>query len=426
MKKFFFLILSVISSVTLFSQETSDLDSYFEDASDIEEAVVVKEEKTSAAQNSFLSSIKFSGNLTSSLGGGLIRKDGENDFTGYLELKNHFYIDSAKSGLYKIHGDIYTSLPSAASSEKSEGADIITLRELYFDYLLLSRAYITAGKKKTTWGYPRLFTSDSKDSSGSLDIAGNGITYDSSMNTNILADTLYGTSAQLRLPVKNGTLSALAFYRSSSSELSEENISWCFSAEFVLWNISFNLFGRKNPNQKASAVTSGLITYQPHVAGFETKTSLASFDIYAQELLKFTSVKKMLKVFSDTDTLHSSVTTAGFYRLFSFNEFDFGFNGEYQLEYIFSPEDGQEDLFHRTFAEAGLLRLGKKNNISIGLDWLHKYQEEEGYVKGGINIGGIFSCADWRTGFKATYEVKEEADLTEFVFGSWIKFTFNY
>lgn len=422
MKYFLFLVLFLFFLFPSFAQtdesDFSDLDYLFEDAQDVN-SPVVNEKAQKVLKEAESSPLVFSGKLTSSLGAACENKNNDFDFTGYMELKNNFYIDVSKKDLYKIHADIYTVLPYSQTSS----SNLLSLRELYFNSLILSRLYLTVGKKKINSGYPRLFSADTKDVTSSLDITGNGISSTSSMNTNILSDSLENTSVTLILPLNNLSFSALAFYPSYSQNLDSQNISCAFSFEFLLFNTSFNFFARKNLSKKSQAVLSGTVPYQPHVAGFEFKSSFLSFDFYAQELLKFISVKEFFKC--NYDTLDSSVSTLGFYRIFDFKDFTFAFNAEYQCEYLFT-ENLSSDFMQRSFFEAGLLRLGKKNNISLGISNLHKYEALEGYAKFGINIAKVFAFADWQSGIKASYNFKEEDNKVQILFASWLKFTFNY
>ena len=429
LKKFFLFVLLSAAAVS-YAQDFTDaemeenLDSVFEDASDVD-SPVIKEADRDSDSHAF-NGIAFSGKLSSSLGGGVIRENSENDFTGYFDFKNNIYADVKDDRTYSVHGDILIELPYAESSKTVSAADIVKLQELYFNYILASRAYITAGKKKSVWGYPRLFVADSGDFSGKIDFTDNGISYDSTMNTNVLSDSLYGTSVLVRVPLWTGTVSALAFYRGDSSELSMENVSWCFSAEFVLLDASINFFGRKNPNEKSSSVQSGLVKYSPHCIGAEIKRSFLGFDVYAQDIIRFKSVKKLASFWKEDDVLESSVATAGFYRMLDIKESVFSFNFEYQCEALFNSLESEDAFMQRFFLEAGIKNLGKKHNIAVGSDWFHDIDGSSGFIKLGVNAGSVFKYTDWRTGVKVEYSSGGENFLEKLTVGSFLRFTFNY
>lgn len=429
LKKFFLFVLLSAAAVSyaqdfIDAEMEEDLDSVFENASDVDSPVIKETDRDSDARA--FNGIAFSGKLSSSLGGGFIRENSENDFTGYFDFKNNLYADIKDNKTYSVHADVFLELPSEESSKTVSAADIIKLREFYFNYLFASRTYITAGKKKSVWGYPRLFVSDGGDYSGRIDITGNGISYDSTMNTNILSDSLYGTTVQIRIPVWTGTISGLALYRGNSSELSMENVSWGFSAEFVLFDASINFFGRKNPNEKSSSVQSGLVKYSPHCIGAEIKRSFFGFDVYAQDIIRFKSVKKLASFWKEDDVLESSVATAGFYRMFNVRDSVLGFNFEYQCESLFNSSESQDDFMQRFFLEAGIKNLGKRHNIALGSDWFHNADASSGFVKFGINADSVFKYTDWRTGIKAEYVSSKDAFLNKLTIGSFLRFTFNY
>ena len=119
-----------------------DFDSIFEDAEDLDEAVVEeKENKTSTPiqviASAFSSMVRFSGKFTADTGI-VFAHTNEDHFSGYLTIGNTLYMTVTPVSFFSVRGSFYTGYDNGFA---------VTVPVFYFDYFVLNRVFISAGKK---------------------------------------------------------------------------------------------------------------------------------------------------------------------------------------------------------------------------------------------------------------------------------------
>ena len=355
--------------------------------------------------------LRLSGSLTSSLGYGQQRTDDDITNSGYFDFYNYLYLYARPDTYLTVRASIVTNFP------KERELPILSFQELYFDYLVCDKIYVTAGKKGTTWGYTRLFTTDfdeakkaEYDESNAKIIGG--------FSTNVLSDSIEAISCMLRIPFWTGMFSAIALYKGDGSSMDMEDMSYAASIEVTVWKTAINLFGRKNPNE--SRYTSATIS--SHLMGFEVKRTVLGADVYVQEIAQFPSIRNMKHLFFEHDkTVFSShLVTAGLYRWWDKHDPNIGFNIEGQLEYL----PATNEYFRRVAFDGGLRRIGPKKNIKIGFAWVHNVDSGIGYVKPGISVANVLPHADWSTGLQIEYGSDDYK--TKYTFGTYLKISTSY
>lgn len=393
--------------------DLDEVDSLFMNAEDRDEAVITEEEKSGTDYNVQLGTIKFpievTGSMNTEFGGAFIRQSMINDATIYFDFKNYVYFTTRPDKYLALKGVVKTSMPKDSSD--SESNHLLYLYEMYFDYLMFNRLYITAGKKKSVWGNIRLFSSYYDDKSDDSDNKSNDS--DDNVNdaqfTNILYDSRDYISGILKLPVGNHTFTALAMYNEESSKTSPgtKDMSLAASAEFILFGTSLNFFGRRFPLRYGADSAN----FQLPIVGMEMKRTIFGFDIYGQSMGRVLRSDDGYKVFSsklkDFKCFNRVISTAGIYRLWTGSTPYVGFNFEWQS--IFRPEvDENESHFTNRLAfEFGMAKLGPEKNIKIATQWNHNISDKTGFVKSGIIFSRVMPHCDWRNGIK--YEYGKEA-----------------
>ena len=143
-----------VSSAQLSSEDEISLDdefdSLFEDSVDVEEPVQSEEKKEkhtiTIGTDNFKIPLRFSGHLEAECGLGYVNEDGSSSATGGLKFKNDLNFNTR----------IDKTLAIKATMRTESGSWQFSVYEMYFDYVLLSHLYITAGKKNTSWGNIRI------------------------------------------------------------------------------------------------------------------------------------------------------------------------------------------------------------------------------------------------------------------------------
>lgn len=412
MRKLFITSLFLLLGVFTFSQtaeeifnesgEDFDIDDIFDTGEDAETPLVTETNDNTITINNYSIPLTFSGNLSAELGVGYINdREAESRKTGYIDLKNRLYLTSFPTKDLGVRAIFLIAFPSYS----------FAVEEVYFDYILNDMLYITAGKKSTTWGYVRLFTTDLKDSRNDK----NGFGFD----TNILSDSGSGTSVLLRFPFWTGTISAICLYRGKNTEPKMSDMDFAGSIEMTMYNTVVNVFGRKYPGEDSELkpINNGLL------GGIELKRTILGFDIYGQGIAKFKDNQKVKELVKDSkldrSTFGDIVYTLGLYRWWDDFDPNIGFNFEFQEEFI--PDS--KTHIRRIGFDGGVKRLGPRKNIKIGTEWMHSISDKTGYVKPGIIISGLFHHANWNNGVKFDYK---DGSLKKITFGSYIEINLNY
>ncbi len=422
----------MLSSSAVFAQEESTGDDYsefFENAGDIDEPVITGEPNPATNYAVSLGSLQFpievSGKMTSELGLAYVRKDTEEDVTGYFDFKNYIYFTTRPDKYLALKGTIKSSLPADSDDELDNQSNYFYVYEIYFDYLMFDRIYVTAGKKKTVWGNIRLF-SDTKEYEGDED----------ALCTNILYDSLDHMSGIIKIPVSNHTFTGLAMYRGGTGNDSPgtKDMSFAGSAEFIFFNTSINFIGRRFPIKDSEIVLQKPELHKNSILGLELKRTIFGFDIYGQGLGKLSenedaSLRKVFKSkFDDLTAFEKIISTGGVYRMWTGKTPYFGFNFEFQNIYTPEPEEDKKFFVNRFASYMGIAKLGPNKDISIGVQWNNNITEKTGFVKPGINFSKVLPHCDWRFGAKYEYGYDElvKGYSTKLTLGTYITISMDY
>lgn len=441
-----------------FSDDFGDL---FSGAEDTDEAVVTETESSGTDTTFNIASLsiplKMSGDLDAELGAALINEDGETSGTGYFDLLNYLFFTARPDKYMAVKGSLKTSLIDSEEAEEENQNKYFYLYELYFDYIMMDKVYITAGKKKTVWGNIRLFSNDDDFEND-----------DDALYTNALYDSRYNISGILRVPFGFSTLTLLTMYRGGDDEPTHRDLSYAGSIEAVLFGTSINLFGRTFPSRYGSQKKY----YSNPIIGAEVKRTIFGIDIYAQAIGRVDSNKTLREFWKPElywrSSYEKAVFTAGFYKLFTEHFPYFGINAEFQSIYYpndvvhyvsgssgnsFKYLDDLENeagysayeatlkegesgyttvvdydkgtLQNRLIVDVGLTKLGPSRNMKVGVQWFHDFDAEKGYVKPAFVASRIFPHCDWQTGFKWEYS-KDQKYFGKITIGTYFKFSLDY
>ena len=395
MKKISILLLISFFSLSLFAQDFEaddsgdfdDFDSIFAEAEDLDQAVVEEEKKPeTAAQvvaSAFSSMVHFSGSFSGDVGIAYAHlrdeDDDDDNASGFFSLKNTLNMTVTPASSFAVRGSFYTGIDNGFKFDVSS---------LYFDYLLLDRIYISAGKKSISWGNIRLFNSSyygEGTHSGGLYCTG-------PRYADIFSEDGAPLAMDIRYPWSWGTLTFAATGNSTDS-VKPNSFNYYGSLEFSVLNTNFNLYA-KRPAKNTDPVRTNL-------AGLEIKRTIFGFDTYAQGLVRIKDIKSFNKV----EGYDYVVATAGLYRLWESFEPNLGFNIEYQHEWNPSSE---REHYDRIAFEGGLKRIGKNKNVKVGVLSHYNFTENHGYSGLNLLVSGVLPYADWSNKVAVGYGTKYE------------------
>ena len=411
--------------------ETDDFDSLFENAEDSDEAIVKDDVKAGTDYNLQLGTIKVpievSGEMDTEFGGAYIRESMKNDATLYFDFKNYIYFTTRPDKYLALKGVLKTSMPK--DENDSEGNHLLYLYEMYFDYLMFNRIYLTAGKKKSVWGNIRLFSDYYDEKEGETEKSDKNDNIKDAQFTNILYDSRDYISGIVKIPFGNHTFTGLAMYNEESSKKSPgtKDMSLAASMEFILFGTSINFFGRRFP----LAYGEDSENNQLPIIGLELKRTILGFDLYGQSMARVLDGDKIQNVFSsnfkDFSAFKRVISTAGMYKIWMNSAPYVGFNFEFQN--IYRPEPTEEEKFftNRFAFEIGMAKLGPAKDIKVAAQWNHNLTDKTGFVKSGIIFSRIMPHCDWRNGVK--YEYGREStkfDKYKLTIGSYLTINLDY
>ncbi len=404
---------SNVSDDTTLTKESTEEDSFydiFDTAEDADKPVVTEESDTTGTYNVSIGTIKIplevTGSLAAEFGFAYINEDHSNDGSIYFDFDNSIFFTTRPDKYLALKGTLKTEMPDSGEAAADGQNNFFYLYEMYFDYLMLDRIYITAGKKKITWGNIRLFT-DTDYYSDTTALA-----------TNILYDSRQHISGMIRVPFGLNTLSFVGMYKGGGTSAASKDMSFAANAELVFWGTSLNLFGRRFPTDSTSVP----------ILGGELKRTILGIDFYGQELGLISSVRKLKDFvttkFDDKSAFEKMITTGGFYKLLLDGSPRFGINAEYQFIYTPEPEDDDYFFVNRFAVNMGLGKLGKEKNINLVFQWNHNITENSGIVQGGLVLSGIMPHCDWRNGGK--FEYGGDYEYGKITVGSYLHISLNY
>lgn len=423
-----------------------DFDSLFDDVQDTEEAVVTENEDAGTTFNVPLGSlripIEISGNMTTDLGGAYIHEDGAGDATFYFDFKNYFYFTVRPDKYLALKCVLKTTMPKDTSDTESEQNNhLLYLYEMYFDYLMFNRVYITAGKKKSVWGNIRLF-SDYYDENENISTTDNDETSDTvttNVNdakfTNILYDSREFISGIVKVPFGNHTFTALMMYNdeTNTSSTKTEKMSLAASLEFIFFNTSLNFMGRRFQLKKSE---NNANLNQLPILGLELKRTIFGFDVYGQSLIRVRDGTKAGKIFTskfdDLSAINRIISTVGTYRLWSENAPYVGFNFEFQSIYRTEPDPNETFYTNRFAFEFGMAKLGRDRNVKPAIQWNHNITDRTGFIKAGVIFSRVMPHCDWRFGTKYEYgKVSKDSEgeshkFAKLTVGTYVRINLDY
>ncbi len=318
-------------------------------------------------------------------------KTTDTDPTLYFALTNYFYITARPDRYLNLKISLKTNLTDDDEANEDNQNQYLYLYEMYFDYLVFNKIYITAGKKKTVWGNIRLFS----------DSTTFGDTDSDALYTNILYDSRKNISGIVRIPFGLNSLTGVVMYDTSTDSPGIKNMSIAGNFEFVYKGFSFNIFGRRFPTSSDSSTTDLTKTLaetlastsssssesastttsvststtattatvttttsteeetddsKQHILGAEFKTSILGFDIYGQSLARVAEYKKLKKIFTshgtNVESLSKVVSTVGFYKLWSEQYPYVGINLEYQNIHNLNVTKHEKEIYTTEYGRA--------------------------------------------------------------------------
>lgn len=414
-----------------------NIDDLFSEESDLEEPVTTSESSDGSSTSiSFLSiPLEMKGSLAAEVGAALLWEDHFPSGTAYFDLTNYLNFITRPDKYIALKGSLKTSIPDSTEADNDNQNQYFYLYELYFDYIMANRVYITAGKKKSTWGCIRLFCSD--DSSDET-------RDDDALYTNPLYDSRYNISGIIKVPFGPSSITMLTMYRGYSdvgTTPSYRDLSFAGNAEFVFWGTYLGLFARSFPSSSGTLARY----YRNPIIGAELKRSFFGFDVYGQGQCYIVSMERLRKFWEkdlySSDSVSKLIFTGGFYKLWDSDYPYVGVNAEFQG--IYYPNDFYDhsysddgewiegEMLHesgyftkRVIVDFGLSKLGRDKNLKFGLQWSHDFTAVSGYLKPVVIVSRAFPHCDWRTGFKWEYD--KSYDYGKFTFGSYLRFSLDY
>jgi len=230
--------LIILAPAPLFAQdgqsvtdEMDDLDSMFEEAGDsvgTESSPVI-----SSPSNSPLSKIVFNGSVKANLG--YIQKiQPEKEKSPYASFYASLGFTARPSSILCLKGDVLAKFPDMEWD----------VRTLYFDYIMLDRVYLTAGRTDTKWGNSFIFDTNilddtflDKSDSSVLDVE----------DDDDFSKDFFGIAT---VPIGRGEIQAVAqyYYKDREQKLDKENLSFAGSIEYPFGMFSLKAFMKTWPD----------------------------------------------------------------------------------------------------------------------------------------------------------------------------------
>lgn len=341
--------LSAFDDITGFD----DFDSLFDDATDTDQAITSEKDVLSAGTVQKAPQIvTFFGSMDASVGWAQMLKP-ESNYSPYSAFDAVFGFTARPSDVLTIKGSVYTSFP----------AFNISLYTFYFDYILLGKYYITAGRTKTNWGNSAIFDTNILDDEGN-----------SAVN-NVLNPDKYSAAKEftilLTVPVGAGSFQGLSAFSGTSTEDGYAQFMWyAASFEYPVFGTSVKLFAR-------TWADADQYRMDP-LAGIELTGDFFDFHLYAHGELNAP------KDDISADGITHRKLVAGIGRRFEEPAPKIAFDIEYLQEFW----KNRDYTTHQVSFQGKWSSLAG-TKVSAGVKLFHDIKEHYGEVLPGISISGL-------------------------------------
>jgi len=362
-------------------KDFDELDSVFSDAADVTAEQTKQHTEASQKVSEVLTAlatypIKFSGHMEAQLGYGY---KGDTEKSGaYCNFINHLYFSVRPVNEVTLNADIKTSFSNAFTWR---------VYQMYFDYTLWDKVFISGGKKVVSWGNTKLYSS------------------------NIISDTYKSVTAVFSIPFGSASLTVLALYPlssisessnnneeqkyvddSSDSEMTIEPKDAAYAAQFsfIMGQTSVNLQARRYSTSSGTTPQFAL----------EAKRTIFGFDVYGHGDVHVDAARTM-----KYENLHEFTFIGGSYR--KWDHPNLGLNAEYKYDRNFDSST----ITQYVGATAGISDLCN-NKLALAVVWNHCITSEVGYVTPGFVITNVFPSANLDTGVNIHYN-EDKNDSTK-------------
>ncbi|OJF77667.1 MAG: hypothetical protein BKP49_01430 [Treponema sp. CETP13] len=344
------IILFIFLIFSIFAQESDtsmDVDDIFNTAEDIQVEESPTPEPVFSDANELtesLKTIKFTGNLSSTIGFEQnIYPDFEYAEAG-LTLENNLSFYSRASDIFGVHGNFYISF---------DGEDIdYKLNRFYFDYLLAD-IYLQVGKRSISWGNTK--HSWQTDDDDDYIILPDSISQD----LNIISDSSENLTISMTKYFGASDVNLLALYNTdwdADEGVTSDKISIATKANIVTGPLATTVFARK-------WATGDSDNDRYPVFGIDFTTAYKEFELYSHNNFEFET---------DEDTIFAlplnPISTS--YALGVWRKWDeprVAFNVEYALGW--NEDDGYEPAIAVDFGLSHLFNNTSRIGFSFETNW---------------------------------------------------------
>lgn len=388
-------------SEDLEDEDFDDFDSIFDDAQDLDEAIVDEKKEPETPMEvvacAFSSMVRFSGHFSGEAGGVFLKdasEETEDKPTGFISLSNSLNMTVSPIDIFAVRASLDTGIGNGFN---------LSVSSLYFDYLLLNHFYISAGKRGISWGNIRLFNGGyygCETHSGGLYSTG-------PKHAEIFSEDGASLALQIIYPWSFGSIT-FATTGNASSGIKTDDFNYYGSIEVSLFNTNFNLYAKRAAKNTEPERTD--------IFGLEIKRTIFGFDTYMQGIARVKDYKNL----NHSTGYDYIVATAGIYRLWDSFDPNIGFNIEFQHEY-----DGpSRQHFNRIAFEGGVKRIGPKKNIKVGVLSHYSITEKHGFSGLSFIVSGFLPYADWSNKFAVGYGSKYVKPI--YMFSSSLSLALDY
>ena len=354
------------------SNDMDDLDSLFEEAEDTTgtEATSTELPKQTAVEISPI--FKLNSSINAKLGF-VEQCYPEEDHWPYAYFKGTLGATARPSSDLCIRAEGYVKFPKMA----------FVLDTFYFDYIMMNRLYVTAGRTNITWGNAHLFDTNVLDDKRG-DVTDVSI-FDTD-NDDEKADDNTSSShpfyAIATIPIRHGQLQMLAKYI-KSDEIDPAYVSYGMSFEYPVKGFALNVFVRTWPDYKETGGSDDCPNseYMDPAVGAQITGELLNFHL--------TAWGKAHLPKSDPLDFSYAKFVGGIGRIWTAPE-KIGFLAEYQYTYNnMLDKDESENRFSNNVAFTLQWRKMLGSRFSPTIQWYHDIEDRCGSVIPSVSVSGL-------------------------------------